>query len=490
MSRPRLKAFLASFLVYLLPLVGPHGALPWGVLIGAELIEGLGPRDPLWIAADVVLAAALQLAAAAMFYWYFLRPRWTKLMAFVPAVGGLWGLLMWGYLLAIPRYFLVAATAAPEIDDWIEECRVANAYLPDVDTPADLSLERAGRAFIARLPDSELAVLQMPGCQVSQLGIRWSNYSPRIHSVAATGAMLYSLHDRESDQWSWWVLDGPGSEPQALERPPHADSAEPLLATDGKWVAWVLREPGEARQTLPAVRIESVQAGEPVTIDLSPFAPASFRLDHLDVAAHEIVLTRNEEEFLGLGWDGAVRWGPWNPEGIKAWAGTRRRLGGGWVVWDAYRDEEPYRLKWSLPAGQGIHTAPRGYSISSAAVDPDGRFIAVSIEGRYTFAMPDAVYVLDTADSSEVFRRSLPQYSRSRVSFLGSEFFAYAERDAVRVVASRGLPITASRNHVARPGGGRGPAQANGVHATMSSSSDRRLSFSSCPSAPVRCATA
>jgi hypothetical protein len=434
MSRPLLKAFVASFLVYLLPLVGPHIVLPWGAVVVAELTEGLNRRDPLWIAVDVSLAVTLQLLAVLLGYWYFRRASWKRFLALLPAVPVLWVALMWSYLVAIPRYFLIDANRSPEINTWAEQCRVANAYLPSVKAPADLSLEKAGRAFIARSPNSDLGILQMPGCKVNELGIRWSNYSPRIHSVAATGGVLYSLHNKASDEWTWWVLDGPGEQPTELTQPPHTEHPVPALSTDGQWVAWLQRIPLEKRQTRPALFIEAVQEEEQLTIDLQPFAPSSFRLDHFDRDSGEVVLTRSEEEFVGIGLDGTLRWGPWNPEGVKAWAGTRRQLEDGWVVWDAYREDEPYRLEWSLPEGKGSYTVRRGYRIESVSVDPHGRYIAVGIAGRYRFAMPDSVYVLKTSDGSEVFRRYLPQYNRSQVAFLGSEFFAYKDGKDVSVL--------------------------------------------------------
>ncbi len=434
MSHVLPKGIAASFLVYLFPLIGPHTLQPWGVVIVMELTEGLDQRDPLWVAADLALAVTLQLFAALLGCWYFRRADWKRLLAVLPAVPVLWAALMWSYLGAIPHYFLIDNSRRAEIDTWPEQCRVANAYLPSVKTPADLSLEKAGRAFVARLPHSDLGILQMPGCEVSELGIRWSNYSPRIHSVTVTGAVLYSLHDKASNQWSWWVLNGPGAEPRALVQPAYTEHSEPILSTDGEWVSWVQRIPVKKPQTRPAVLIESVQAEDRLTIDLRPFAPSSFRLDHFDRSVGEVVLTRGEEEFLGVGLDGSLHWGPWNPEGIKAWAGTRRQMQGGWVVWDAYQEDEPYRLAWSLAEGKGSHTVQRGYRIESASVDPQGRYIAVSIGGQYTFEMPDSVYVMKTADGSEVFRRYLSQYNRSQVAFLGSEFFAYKEGNSIRVL--------------------------------------------------------
>ena len=442
LAKPALwKAFIASFLVYLLPLVGPHGALPWGVALAAELSEGLGRRHPAWIAADVALALVMQGVAAGLFYWVFRRPGALRILALLAAVPALWALLMWSYMWAIPRFFLVEADSPPEVGAWEEHCRIQDAYLPDVKVPPDLSLEKAGRAFVARGPESRLGLLQTPGCEVADLGVTWTNYSPRIVSAAATGAILYTVHDRASDAWSWSVLGGPSETSISVVAPPNADSSQPVLSTDGKWVAWVVRSPAEDDgPKRPAVVVESLEGREAFTIELRPFSPSSFRLDHLDADSREVVVTRGETEFVGLGWDGTVRWGPWRPDAVEAWAGSRRSLGEGWAAWDAYREDEPYRLEWSMPRGRGVHTVRRGYRIQSAAVDPEGRFIALSVAGQYSFPMPDWIYVVDVAADEEVFRRELPQYSRSAAAFLGSDFFAYKDGDDVSVLRHARTP--------------------------------------------------
>ena len=60
--------------------------------------------------------------------------------------------------------------------------------------------------------------------------------------------------------------------------------------------------------------------------------PQVLGLVHFDAQTDELSVARNEEEFLTVGRDGTARWSPWNPEGLKAWAGTLRRLEDGWVA--------------------------------------------------------------------------------------------------------------------------------------------------------------
>ncbi len=58
-----LKALIASFSVYLLPLFTVHVLFLWGWAIGAEILAGKSGREPLWLAADAALALGLQTLA-------------------------------------------------------------------------------------------------------------------------------------------------------------------------------------------------------------------------------------------------------------------------------------------------------------------------------------------------------------------------------------------------------------------------------------------
>ena len=79
--------------------------------------------------------------------------------------------------------------------------------------------------------------------------------------------------------------------------------------------------------------------------------------------------------------------------------------------WDAYRDEGPYQVSWSLPAGKGNHHVLRGRSINSVAVSPAGDLIAISVATALSIGnIQDSIYVFRASDGREVFRRYLPRY--------------------------------------------------------------------------------
>ncbi len=431
----RLKAILASFAVYLLPVVGPHSAVLLGPTLVMEIAEGRNNREPLWIVADFALALCLQLVFGYLAYRVFQKSGWHRRLALIAAALPLFLILELCYLIAFPSTFLIDPDRAREIATWEVECTIPESYLAAVPIPPDVSLERAGQAWVARNADSRLSLLRMPGCVQTELDLVWSNASPRIASVALDGRVIYKTYDRDSGQWQWWYLEKHPATPQPIEQPPHTRNEMPILSSEAEWVAWLQRIPEGNNRTRPQVLLESLETGDTKTIDLSAFAPASFRLVGLDRAETTFTLARNGYEFLGLGWDGNVRWGPWRPEGVEAWAHSIRRFEKGWVAWDGYRENDAYRISWSLPAGSGNRTVLKGRSIKSLAVDPEGTYIAVSTDARYSFGnVKNTIYVFRSSIGEGVFRKHLPQHSRSQVTFLGPHFFAYTDLREVRVL--------------------------------------------------------
>ena len=99
-----------------------------------------------------------------------------------------------------------------------------------------------------------------------------------------------------------------------------------------------------------------------------------------------------------------------------------------------------YRLGWSTHEGQGQYQAPKGRSITSAAMDARGRYVAASTSTSLSIgSIKDTIVAIRTGDGSEVFRRALPTYARSQVAFLGDGYFAYSDVEGTR-----------SRTHVLR----------------------------------------
>ena len=146
-GRAVVKAVIASFSVYLLPVFTVHVFYLWGWAIGAELLAGKSGREPLWMAADAALALGLQAGAFLLFLWIFSGRgwRWLSLVVAVPVFETA---LTWAYLITIPGIFLIEAETATEVGDWPTACRVEDATLLQVRAPAFPDLARAQEAWI------------------------------------------------------------------------------------------------------------------------------------------------------------------------------------------------------------------------------------------------------------------------------------------------------------------------------------------------------
>jgi hypothetical protein len=149
---------------------------------------------------------------------------------------------------------------------------------------------------------------------------------------------------------------------------------------------------------------------------------------------HNYATLRGSLTAMGL--DGARLPGPLTAEGVDPQATTFLRLGSGWVAWDAYRENEPYRIAWSLPNGVGTRRIAKGRGITAVAVDPGGTYVAVSTTTTLNIGnIKDAVFVLRASDGQEVWRRTLPRYARSSVAFLSERWFAYTDWDGLHATA-------------------------------------------------------
>ena len=102
---------------------------------------------------------------------------------------------------------------------------------------------------------------------------------------------------------------------------------------------------------------------------------------------------------------------------------------------DAYREDGSYQIGWSLSGGSGRHRTNTGRSVTSAAVDPTGRLIAISETTTLSIGHArDVVYVLRTDTGADVFRTYLPRYTRSQVVFFEGGLFGYSNREGTRIL--------------------------------------------------------
>lgn len=427
---PAWGAFAASFAVYFLPIVGPHGWWFLGTALGVALSEA-PDKGFAWVAADLAAAAAAQAAAFGLFYWVLRGRPWLRALVLFPPGILLFITLQWAYLIAIPSLFLIEDDTAPEITDWEEHCALPEYSLVDHMQADRAGIARAKEAWVID-DDSELGLLRLPNCVVEPLGFKWSNVSPLVHHAVAGGGAIYSLQDRGSTERRLFLKTGPGTEPRTLAQPPDTGYPKPVLSPDGAWIGWLQRiGRAKGKSGVPQVRLENVETGEERVIPLEKMTPASFELMEIDPAAGTVTLTRhsrNPREFLSVNLEGEVVWGPFRPATVDADIYSFRKVDGGFVAHDSYQEDEAYRIEWSLPGGDGLYRIPLGRRVSALAVSPDGRYIAVSVNTTLSIGnIDDAVFVIRASDGAEVFRRYLKVYTRSAVAFLGDGFFAYTE---------------------------------------------------------------
>jgi hypothetical protein len=406
-----------------------------------------GDRESMWMAADVGLALVAQLVLGLTLAWS-LRGSLLRLLVVFPGIPLLTAGLNLAYLVSIPSYFLIEPDTAPERTDWEEHCFVHDVSLTRVRTPVTQSAGRTAEWWVQR-PSGRYALLRLPSCSAIDARLPVPELQPggRVdftlglqYSVPG-GAAIFERYDMNSQQRSWWLLADPmaplapiaGSE---LQNPP-------VLSNAGDAVAWVERVAGSSPavlERLVVLPVDPSRAGE-INIELAPFGAASYVVLEVDTVAREVVLWRNDAPLV-VGFDGSRRDTTFTPGSMQPQSVTYLRRRDGWVAWDAYREDGPYQLSWSLAAGSGLHRATKGRTITAAAVDPTGRFIAISETTALSIGdAPDVVYVIRTADGADVFRKYLPRYSRSQVVFFDGGLFAYSELRGTHVLRVEDAPI-------------------------------------------------
>src|SRR5688572_20572227 len=119
------RAALASFGIYLLPLVGPHAFTLLGEMVVRETVSG-SEREALWNAANIGVALLLQLAAFVLFYFFFRKPGLLRCALLFFSVPVFFLFAEVAFLYSIPSFFLIETQTARETGSWAEECSVGD----------------------------------------------------------------------------------------------------------------------------------------------------------------------------------------------------------------------------------------------------------------------------------------------------------------------------------------------------------------------------
>jgi hypothetical protein len=260
-----------------------------------------------------------------------------------------------------------------------------------------------------------------------------------VAQVVPGGLALVQRHETVANKDSWLLANLPAGTLTPLRAPETKQYVAPYLSDDGKQTGWVLVIPNTGPPVLQELHVLPASGNAPErVVDLTPFGPNSYELIGLDDRSGEALLwvpLPLPGHLLTIGPDGRARPAPSIPPGIRPQRQTFILLQHGVIAWDAYKEDENYVIGWALDTGTGSHKIPRGSSPSSVAADPAGRYIAFSTTTSLNIGdTRDTVVVLRTADGAEVFRRYLPAYNRTGVTFLGTDYFAYSEAGTTHVL--------------------------------------------------------
>ncbi len=429
-TRRALWALLASFAVYLTPLLQVHGGTLLGVLLGAELAGEGRANEPLWRAVDLGLGLALQLAAFGLFYWTFGPRAWWRWVPLAAAMPTTVLFVNLAYQIVIPTQFLIEPDTAAEHGDWPVACTVEDTGLAAVETGVTDHMAKAAATWVRRDGSGvSFSVLTMPGCQVAEGGPSFADWRGGIVFGTSNGRALLSRNEPGGAETSFW-LHRPGADrPRRLAMPELGHYWAPVLSADGAALAWLETRRDAARRVIEnRLWTRDLATGKELARTLDLPLRGRYRVVSLDRGADVFIVTRNSDTIFAVGPDGLPRWGPLAPPGFGLAAHNFRLVGTGWVVWDGYRDQGRYRVAWSLAAGEGMREIPKGRAITAVAVDPSGRLIAVSVSRHLNIGqVRDAVYVFRASDGTEVLRRYLPSYARTQLAFLGDDHLAMTE---------------------------------------------------------------
>ena len=392
------------------------------------------------MATNAAVAVAAQVLVGVVLYWS-LGGGWVRKAAWLGVVP-LAAALNVAYMSAIPAFFLIEADSAAETNPWIEHCFVRGAELRPIRTPVTQAFPGPRAWWAALSPDGHETLLRVPDCSLTDAVIPKADQSPEgyldfftgFQFASPQGAVIIEQTDRRTSMRTWLLLVDPRAPLQPLAASSDRYQSPPVLSRRGDAVALLETVVGSGLHRVQVRKSTPESTAPEIEVDLAPLGPASYVLMDVDTQTREILVWRDGGPLV-VGFDGQSRPVPFEPGEIRAQHSTYLRLGLGWVAWDAYREDGPYQIGWSLPGGSGRHRTNTGRSVTSAAVDPTGSLIAISETTTLSIGhAEDVVYVLRTDTGADVFRTYLPRYTRSQVVFFDGGLFGYSNLEGTRIL--------------------------------------------------------
>jgi len=433
--RPAFWALAISFAVYFVPIIGPHTGtlLGWGLF---QEISGRGGRPTGWIAADIAFALALQSVIFVLAYWFLKNPSLLSGLVCSGCFALVLPVIPLAYMVAIPSMFLIEKDTSTDTGSFPEVCSADDATMVAVPMPR-VRTNVPMRQVLVQSSQGRYMMLVFEGCRVVPLSVPQPTVHPggRVDFMLAVNyvvpgiGVLFNTTQTSNGAVRWAVLRDGDNEPVPLD----LLTPVPILSGDGQWVAWIQRDEGSPPRP-SRIHIRPVEGARVLEgIDLSSLGTKSLTLLNFDTQSRE-ALIHDGDSFITVDFEGNAISGI-KPDGVGAQSQTFLRMAGGWVAWDAYQERDRYRVRWEFPGGSGSHGVPLGRGISAVSANPLGTMVAVSVSTALNIgSFPDAVYVLKAGDGSEVFRRSLPRFSRSEVIFPDDQLFAYSSEGKTHVL--------------------------------------------------------
>ena len=439
-QRALIVAGILSFAVYLLPIMTPHAIYMLGPAIFRMMAMDEGAADS---SLQILAALALQAVLFGALYFFLRRISVLRGLLLIVCLPILAFSAEVTFLLAIPALAQVDFDVTPDQGDWPLACQVENASLVQIFHNTSLELEQAGEAWLRRPgadpAETRFAVLTMPDCQIRErLSGRGFQFSSR-DGYAPGGAVLYWTSGQSGADPELRLLAPDQAEPRRIETPEGERGWAPILSSDGRAIAW----PTRLEDGTSGIRIMDLDREARRFVPVEPVPGQWLELLAFDQESGRLVLRSRPNEAVEIDLDGQVVRGPLLLDPPLEASFGLRWLADGWVASSfPLNASEAVQVGWQLGAGDGRHRLPKGRSLTSLSVDSSGRYIALSIDQSVNlFALESAVYVLDSRDGREVFRRALPPYSRASVAFLGERHLAIDRlKDGVPLVEVLSLP--------------------------------------------------
>jgi hypothetical protein len=394
-----------------------------------RLAGGLArPGSAFWLALPVALVAQgllFGLGAALRS-----RPVWLGLSAQALGAAVLAVPLNIALLVVIPTLTLIERDSRPDVGE-LDETRTLEGY--DLPVAARPGVAAAGHVLLRPSSGPTFVLLRLPGCALEPTAIPVD--AAQVSLLPGGRALFARLRPREA-RYDWFLAPGGDREPRPLAL---ADWTErlppPVLLSGGAHAAWL-----EPRQTEAGYAVSEPPWAFLVVLDLAtgsarrvPLATVgrgSWRLVGGDGPEGPFRIRRDgPRELLSIDAAGAVspsRPAQPGPE-LEGALDELVLFRDGWLGWDVYTERPRYIVAWDLAGGRGRVEEPKGRGISSAAADPRGRFVAYSTTTTLNVGgVPDAVVLVRAADGREIFRRTLPRYTRAQVA-LPDGFFVWSD---------------------------------------------------------------